>query len=366
MTAQAVTKELALSYLKTLEAYNTDEGYRLTDIEIDKFIQMAVRNNLDPYKRELHLVKSKKAWKGSYNFKLVTGYDVYLRRADASGCYEGYESSFEEVKLLGKTDVVCSILFRRKGWEHPLIHKTFFREHAPSNNRQWDNMPHYMHEKVTLSQGLRRAFPVACGGLPYTDEEMSGVGEAPPETKAAVKPKPDARSKALLKLTRAMDKYQVTKDNMLAYVKETYGVASAAELETAQILACAEWASTPPKMKTKDSNFSTETIVNSIKENPKPNAVEPAPALEPEPEAPAPEAPAPAGTAPKVSIDTLNALGDAMKVNGIFITALRMQMEAAFGKGNTNPRVRTEDEVMDLISWCDEMGADNDEATDDQ
>ena len=52
-----------------------------------------------------------------------------------------------------------------------------------------------------------------------------------------------------------------------------------------------------------------------------------------------------------------------MKVNGVTVPGLHAQMEKAFGEGNTNPRDRTEDEIADLIQWCDDMGADNEETT---
>lgn len=321
-----ITKELALGYLKTLEAYNTDEPWQLTDQEIDKFISMAVRNQLDPYKRELHLVKSKKLWKGSYNFKLVTGYDVYLRRADASGEYQGYDTTYEEVTLLGKEDIVCAVTIRRKGWPEPLVHRTFFKEHT-AGNRQWENMPRYMHEKVTLTQGLRRAFPLACGGLPYASEELSVETDDAPRTTPAPAPQ-DPRPAAFQALADAMQASGVNKTTMLGYAKETFGVGSAAELEADQLTQCAEWASrwTAPE----------------------------SPSAKPETK---PDEPA------RASVDTLNLLAEAMKVNGVTVPGLHAQMEKAFGEGNTNPRDRTEDEIADLIQWCDDMGADNEETT---
>ena len=113
----------------------------------------------------------------------------------------------------------------------------------------------------------------------------------------------------------------VNKTTMLGYAKETFGVGSAAELEADQLTQCAEWASKWT-----------------------------APAAEPEP-------------TNMVTVDTLNLLAEAMKVNGVTVPGLHAQMEKAFGEGNTNPRDRTEDEIADLIQWCDDMGADNEETT---
>ena len=77
-------KELALSYLKSM-GLNIPEQFQT------QFIEIAAAMKLNPFLNEIHAI--------SYNtkegpvFKCVTGYMVYIKRAERSGKLNGWEVS---------------------------------------------------------------------------------------------------------------------------------------------------------------------------------------------------------------------------------------------------------------------------------
>ena len=75
-------KELALSYLKSM-------GLTIPEQFQTQFIEIAAAMKLNPFLNEIHAI--------SYNtkegpvFKCVTGYMVYIKRAERSGKLNGWE-----------------------------------------------------------------------------------------------------------------------------------------------------------------------------------------------------------------------------------------------------------------------------------
>ena len=157
-------KELALSYLKSM-GLNIPEQFQT------QFIEIAAAMNLNPFLNEIHAI--------SYNtkegpvFKCVTGYMVYIKRAERSGKLNGWEVSSQNIG----GQMVSTVTIYRKDWEKPFRHSVRFNEvaqYTPDGNlsRLWRKMPAFMCEKACISQGFRLCFPDDLAGMPYTKEEL--------------------------------------------------------------------------------------------------------------------------------------------------------------------------------------------------
>lgn len=157
-------KELAISYLRNM-GLNIPEQFQT------QFVEIASAMKLNPFLNEIHAI--------SYNtkdgpvFKCVTGYMVYIKRAERSGKLNGWEVS----SAVNNGQMVSTVTIYRKDWEKPFRHSVRFNEVAqcsPSGelSRLWKKMPAFMCEKACISQGFRLCFPDELAGMPYTTEEM--------------------------------------------------------------------------------------------------------------------------------------------------------------------------------------------------
>ena len=143
---------------------------RLTDKEAVQFIEICKAYSLDPFKREVYVV----AYGDGQNrsFSIVTGYEVYIKRADRSGKLDGWNIEITED---GKK-AICKIY--RKDWKYPFVHTVYLEEAIQkkkdgSINSMWLKMPKFMLRKVAIGQAFRLAFPDELGGMPYLSEEIS-------------------------------------------------------------------------------------------------------------------------------------------------------------------------------------------------
>ena len=177
LTESQNAKELALSYLKSM-GLNIPEQFQT------QFIEIAAAMKLNPFLNEIHAI--------SYNtkdgpvFKCVTGYMVYIKRAERSGKLNGWEVSSTVIN----GQMISTVTIYRKDWEKPFRHSVRFNEvaqYSPSGElaRPWKKMPAFMCEKACISQGFRLCFPDELAGMPYTTEEMpEGVMLGTPQNTA--------------------------------------------------------------------------------------------------------------------------------------------------------------------------------------
>lgn len=145
-----------------------------TDKEITMFLQIAKLNQLNYFKREIYLVK----YKADTPASILTGYEVYLKRAERSGNYLGFKVWIEGAV----PDMKACIEVRRKDWKDPLYHEVDYAEYVQKRwdkdtrkmvpNKFWKEKPKTMLKKVCISQGLRFAFPDELAGMPYVREEI--------------------------------------------------------------------------------------------------------------------------------------------------------------------------------------------------
>lgn len=146
--------------VQTIKNYLFTSETKLTDKQQQMFIQLAVRHNLDPFKREIYAIAYGR------EFSIVTGYQVYIERAEASGKLNGWHCI--------NTPSGAKITIYRKDWEHPFEWEASYEEFDKGQS-SWKKMRDFMIKKVCIGQGFRLAFPAELGGLPYLIEEMEGA-----------------------------------------------------------------------------------------------------------------------------------------------------------------------------------------------
>lgn len=151
---------------ETIKNYLCKEA---TDQELTLGLQIAKTCGLNPIKREVYFIKY-----GNNPMMVVTGYEVYLKRAEASGQYDGMELTSEGNIKDGSLKAMIKVY--RKDWTRPLVHEVYYSEYVQSKsdgtpNKFWKEKPVTMIKKVAISQGFRMAFPEQLQGLPYTSDE---------------------------------------------------------------------------------------------------------------------------------------------------------------------------------------------------
>jgi phage recombination protein Bet len=144
-----------------------------TEKEVALFLQIAKLNQLNPFKREIYIVKY-----GDAPASILTGYEVYLKRAERSGNYAGFKVWVEGSIKNG--DLKACIEVRRKDWPEPLQHEVYYNEYVGKKKdgtptRFWKEKPITMLKKVVISQAFRFAFPDELGGMPYTADEINTI-----------------------------------------------------------------------------------------------------------------------------------------------------------------------------------------------
>ena len=116
--------------------------------------------NLNPFKKEVHLIK----YSSQNPISIVVGYEVYLKRAERTGKLDGWEQGMSE------DGAKAWIKIYRKDWKIPFYWEVTLSEFS-KNQATWKQIPDFMGRKVAIAQGFRLAFPDELGGMPYTQEE---------------------------------------------------------------------------------------------------------------------------------------------------------------------------------------------------
>ena len=128
-----VTKEKISEYLT---AFNMTT---LTKQEQTQFIEIALAYQLNPFKREIYCVPYMKnvknemtgQWEKQRALSIITGYEVYLKRAERTGKLDGWKC---EVTGTGK-EVKAIATIHRKDWKNPFVHEVYFEEVAQKNDK---------------------------------------------------------------------------------------------------------------------------------------------------------------------------------------------------------------------------------------
>ena len=175
-TATQKTQDTALSEVQELKL--TEEtvlryiNQYASKQEIALFMNQCKMFNLNPFKRQIHLIKYSQSSPASY----VMSFNVFLERAERTKMQNGWKAWTEGTP---KTkDFKACIEIHRKDWKMPFYHEVFWDEYAQYKQdgrtltRFWDVKYRTMLKKVVISQGHRLCYPADLGDLPYTAEEM--------------------------------------------------------------------------------------------------------------------------------------------------------------------------------------------------
>jgi len=165
-TIPDVQKQTILDYLKAFGLAS-----ELTEPEKIQFIEISQAFGLNPFKREVHVAVY---GEGEYRkLSIITGYEVYLKRADRTSKLDGWRAWIE-----GEGEAMKALVeIHRKDWSQPFVHEVYWTE-AVQKKRDgtptafWSKQPRFQLKKVAISQGFRLAFPDELGGMPYDPAEI--------------------------------------------------------------------------------------------------------------------------------------------------------------------------------------------------
>lgn len=182
---QQVSKDTLVKWLALV-------GNKLEKEEQEQFLEIAQACNLNPFKREIYCTAYGKG--ELRQLSIITGYEVYLKRAELSGVLDGFE-----VKTAGSVknnDLKATCTIHRKDRKFPFIWEVPYSEYVQLKdgkpNKFWLKAE-TMIKKVAMSQAFRICFSAQLGGLPYTADEMPSNeienAEIIPESKTLPNPK---------------------------------------------------------------------------------------------------------------------------------------------------------------------------------
>ena len=158
---------------KDLDDWLLGSDTKLNEKQKMMFYNVALANQLNPIKREIYAIAY------GNNFNIITGYEVYLKRAERTGKLEYWKATVE--KRDNEWIGICTV--KRTDRTEPTTIEAWFNEYN-QNNAIWKSKPRTMIRKVAIAQAFRMSFPDELGGMPYTSDEMGEVvAEVVPEKK---------------------------------------------------------------------------------------------------------------------------------------------------------------------------------------
>ena len=169
----------------------------IDDKELALVMGLCQAQNLNPFTKDVYIIKY-----GNSPASIVTGKEVFTKRANANKAYQGFEAG---VTFLNARGEVChregSAVYKAAketlvgGWCRVYVEgrKPFYdevtMEEYSTGKSGWAKMPATMIRKVALVHCLREAFPDDFQGL-YAAEEMGKAGEQAELMEAEPEPRP--------------------------------------------------------------------------------------------------------------------------------------------------------------------------------
>ena len=182
-TTERTTDIVQKVEMKTITDYLDATGLTnsLQENEKEMFINIAKEFGLNPFKREIYCTAY---GEGKYRkCSIVTGYEVYIKRAERTGKLDGW--CVEPCGSFNDGTLGATVTIYRKDWAHEFKHTVYYCECVQLNkegrpNAVWAKQPIFMTKKVAIAQGFRMCFSDEFGGMPYTNDEL-GVENIPSE-----------------------------------------------------------------------------------------------------------------------------------------------------------------------------------------
>lgn len=159
-----------------------------TDKELAFAMALCQAQHLDPFTKDVHLVKY-----GNGPLSIITSKEVFTKRAQANPKFEGMEAGVtfltpdgQIVQREGSMPIQgwnliggwCKVYV--SGYRVPIYDEVAMAEYSTGKSN-WAKMPGTMIRKVAMCHALREAFPDDFQGL-YGEEEMGKAGEVVAET----------------------------------------------------------------------------------------------------------------------------------------------------------------------------------------
>lgn len=156
------------------------EKTQVSDQEVMNFMMLASHNKLDPFLKEVYLVK--------FNGKpaqMIVSKEAFMKRADSNENYDGFEAGIIVERNGELIDEVGTVMLSSDkligGWAHvyrkdrkmPVVSRISLREFSKGQST-WNAMPATMIRKTAIVNALREAFPQNLGAM-YTEEEQQPV-----------------------------------------------------------------------------------------------------------------------------------------------------------------------------------------------
>jgi len=154
-----VSEETVKKYLLAIWAN------KLSDEQVNLFLNIAVINWLNPFKKQIYAVpyEIKNNWKGTWQYQLsiIIWYEVYLQRAEASGLLDKWRVT--TIKDWDKIKWAKIEIWRKdfKDWafEWEVNFKEFCKMYDWKPQWNWAEKPEFMIKKVAIAQWFRLCFP---------------------------------------------------------------------------------------------------------------------------------------------------------------------------------------------------------------
>lgn len=175
-----------VDYNKDIDILRNTICKDLNDRELEMFIGVCNRKQLDPISRQIYAIKT------GGRMQPITSIDGFRLIAERTGLYDGQDSPmwFKEdgtrtnIWLDDQPPAAAMVKVYKKGCSKGFVGIARWSSFG-GNSPTWKKMPDHMLAKVAESHALRKAFPQEISGL-YTDDEMDQV----PEKVLPVEPTP--------------------------------------------------------------------------------------------------------------------------------------------------------------------------------
>lgn len=181
-----------------IRRYLVNGGGNVSDGEVMMFMSLCRYQHLNPFLREAYLIK----YGSNDPATIVTGKDVFTKRANADPRYKGKKAGIVVIKKDGTVEEREGTMVLPNetivgGWAKIFIdgkedeyQSVGFDEYAGrkkdgSLNSQWAKKPATMIRKVAVVQALREAFPDRFQGL-YAQEEFQNISDVKLDTEKVV------------------------------------------------------------------------------------------------------------------------------------------------------------------------------------
>jgi phage recombination protein Bet len=168
-----------------------------TDEELALFIEVCKATGLNPFKKELWFIKTKRRtwWSQKDNkqitiepkLHIMTGVNGFFAIANRHPAFDGMEPieyEYNERKEL----IAATARVHRKDRKYPSVARVLWSEYegtTDKGNGIWDEKPHVMLAKVAKTVALREAFPQELNNI-YGEEELARHFRSLEESKSVV------------------------------------------------------------------------------------------------------------------------------------------------------------------------------------